>query len=200
MIVRYLLFSLMAFARARIEVSFGGLEMVNKTFVRKVLGLAMACIALTAFFVQEANAQLAVGGLTRTGAGVAQALSTSAAKFTAFTAALPSTTTDGDQSIVASVANDNVAVVAGGVYVIRFSYSGTADATAAITYSIRDGATAITGAEATINHPASTSVSGSIDTVYRPTAAGTLNVYAVAGTGTPNITATTSNFVVMRIK
>jgi hypothetical protein len=151
-------------------------------------------------FASVAEAQMSVGGLTRTGAGAAQTLSTSAAKLDAFTAALPSTTTDGDQSVVASVADDNVAVVAGGVYVIRFSYSGTADATTAITYTIRDGSTAITGATATINHVASTGMSGSIDTVYRPTSTGAISVYAVAASGTPAITAVSSNLVIMRIK
>lgn len=166
----------------------------------KLFGLFAACVAMVCSFASVADAQLAVGGLTRTGAGVAQAMSTTAAKVTAFTAALPSTSANGDLSVVASVADDQVAVVAGGIYVIRFSYTGTADATTAITYSLRDGSTEITGAAATINHVASTSMSGSIDTVYRPTAAGVISVFAASASGTPNITATASNLVVMRIQ
>lgn len=166
----------------------------------KLFGMVAACVALFCSFASVADAQLAVGGLTRTGSGVAQPLSTTPAKVTAFTAALPSTSTNGDQSVVAAVADDQVAVVAGGIYVIRFSYTGTADATTAITFSLRDGSTAITGADATINHVASTSMSGSIDTVYRPTANGLINVFAVAASGTPGITATASNLVVMRIQ
>lgn len=60
------------------------------------------------------------GGLYLTGAGSAQALSTTAAKFTAFTTAMVSSTLHGDQSVVSNVASDNVSVIGGGVYLIRF--------------------------------------------------------------------------------
>lgn len=163
--------------------------------------LVMAFVAVSFLFVSNgAFAQLAAGGLTKTGAGAAQALSTTAVKFTAFTDLLPSTSTDGDKSVVASVANDNVAVVKGGLYLIRFAYAGTGSSTDAVTFSVRDGSTAIDGAQSTVNHAASTSVSATIDTIYKPTADGSLSVFAVAAANTPSVTATASNLVVIRIK
>ena len=171
-----------------------GFEMKNM-----VLVLALA-VAFAFSGVKDASAQVAWGGMYASGAAAAQALSTTAAKFTAFTAALPSSSTEGDLSVVSVIASDQVNVIANGSYLVRFSYSGTADATTLVTFSLRNGATAITGATTRVNHPASTSVTATIDFLYKPTADAVVSVYAQSASGTPNITATDCQLTIVRLK
>jgi hypothetical protein len=174
----------------------GVVTMVNRRF-----GLMLIAVVAAMFgsFAGESKAQNAWGGMYASGAAVAQALSTTAAKVTGFVTALPSSSTDGDQSIVTAIASDQVAL-APGTYLVRYSYSGTADATTLVTFSLRNGVTAITGASTRVNHPASTSVTANIDFIFTPTAAATLSVYAVAASGTPSITPTDCQLVVVRLK
>ena len=150
------------------------------------------------FAPQEAQAQKGWGGMYASGASAAQVLSTTAAKFTGFVTAMPSSSTGGDTSVVSVVASDQI-TLAPGHYNIRFDYSGTADAATLVTFTLRNGVTAITGASTRINHPISTNVTASISFLYNPTAAATLSVYAVAAAATPAITATDCQIVVTRL-
>lgn len=164
---------------------------------RKMFCLVALVVMLIA---STTNAQF--GGLYVTGGSTAQTLSTSAAKLTAFTDAMAvnGATTEGDQSVTPSASNDYVTLMAGGVYEIEWIYSGTADATTRITYSLRDGSTAITGATASVNHVASTAMTSGIKFLYKPTATCNLSVYVVAASGTPGVTVIDSQLVVKRLK
>lgn len=165
------------------------------------VGIAFAAIALALFSLSSVHAaDSSFGGLYASGASTAQTLSTTAAKVTAFTAAMSESTDDGDQAVDAVAASDHVLLKANGVYEIRFLYTGTADATTKVTFTLRDAGTAITGASTGINHPASTAVSTGIAFIYKPTSDATLTVYAVAASGTPAITPTDMQLVVVRIK
>ena len=181
------------------EISLIQKRVVAMVKVRFGLMLVAVVAAMFGSFAGESKAQNAWGGMQASGAAVAQALSTTAARLTAFTAALPSSSTDGDLSITTTIASDTMTLVPG-TYLIRYSYSGTADATTLVTFTLRNGTTAITGASARVNHPASTSVTANIDTLFSPTATATLNVFAVAASGTPSITATDAQLVVVRLK
>ena len=167
--------------------------------VRFGLMLVAVVAAMFGSFAGESKAQNAFGGMYASGAAVAQALSTSAAKVTGFVTALPSSSDAGDQSIVTAIASDQVALVPG-TYMVRYSYAGTADATTLVTFTLRNGSTAITGASTRVNHPASTTVTATIDFLYTPTANATLSVYAVAASGTPSITPVDAQLVVVRLK
>ncbi len=140
------------------------------------------------------------GGMYVTAGAAAQALSVTAAKFTGFVTALPSSATNGDTSVTTVIASDQVTLAANGSYMISYSYSGTADATTLITFSLRDAGAAITGATTRVNHPAATNVTAVINFIYKPTVDATLSVYAVAASGTPSITATDAQLVIRRLE
>lgn len=139
------------------------------------------------------------GGMYVSGGSTGQALSTTAAKVTLFAGDFPSSSSDGEQSIVSSNSTDTI-TLAPGAYKITWTYSGTADATTAITFTLRDAGAAITGASSKINHPASTAVTGAITAIYRPTSTATITLYAAAASGTPTITATDMQMVITRLK
>lgn len=163
--------------------------------------LAVIALAVSLLAASVANAQ-GYGGLYVNGGAAAQALSTSAAKITGFTAATAKN--DDDTSVVPVAASDHITLLAGGVYLIHFDCSaiiGTADIT--VTYSLRNGATAITGAQCSahaITGMTTRPVNSSMSFVYAPTSNATLSVYAASASGTPNLTPVDANLIVHRIK
>lgn len=170
----------------------------------KRLGL-VACMLVLAMLAMAPIAQAADnahGGLYVTGGSTGQTLATSAAKLTAFTDAMAasSSSNDGDQSVTPVAASDYITLAAGGTYEIRWVACATADATTRVTYTLRDGSTAITGATASINHVASTAMTTGISFLYKPTSSCNLSVYAVAASGTPAVTVIDSQLVVVRLK
>lgn len=158
------------------------------------LAIAVSCLA---FSPEKADAK-GWGGMYVSAGAAAQALSVTAAKFTGFVTALPSSSANGDTSVVSVIASDHI-TLAPGHYLIRFDYAGTADATTLVTFTLRNGATAITGASTRLNHPAATTVATSMSFIFNPTAAATLSVYAVSASGTPSITASDCQIVVCRL-
>lgn len=166
------------------------------------LGLVAALIALCLIVLPATCANAQFGGLYVTGGSTGQTLATTAAKLTSFTDALAANgaTQEGDRSVTPVAASDHVTLMAGGVYEIRWTYSGTADATTRITYSLRDGTTAITGATASVNHVASTAMGAGITFLYRPTSDCNLSVFAAAASGTPALTVIDSQLIVVRVK
>lgn len=161
----------------------------------------VAALALLLGCSHSAHAQgNAYGGLYVSGGSTAQTLSTTAAKMTGFTTALPSSA--GDTSVVPSAANDNIALLANGVYLIKLDVTALVDtADIQITFALRDGTTAITGAQCKLEaEAAAVPTNASMSWIYKPTAAGTLNVYVASESGTPDLTPVDCQLTVVRIK
>ena len=159
--------------------------------------VVLACFAMS----PDVQAQrIAYGGLYVVDGSTAQSLSTTAAKMTGFTAVTEATS--GDVSVVPSAANDNVALLANGVYLIHLDVTASIDtADIEVTYALRDGTTAITGAECRHEgEAAGVPSNASLTWIYNPTAAGTLNVYVESESGTPDVTPIDAQLVVVRLR
>ena len=167
---------------------------------KSILTVAVLTVAAM-LFTSQANAQRnAYGGLYVLDGATTQALATTAAKLTAFTTVTESSTQDG--SIVPSVSGDNIALLANGVYLIHLDVTasvGTADIQ--VTYALRNGSTAIAGAECRHEGEAADVPSNaSLTWIYKPTAAATLNVYVESESSTPNLTVIDAQLVVVRLQ
>ncbi len=162
--------------------------------------LAVAVFCLSTFAVVD-DASAKYGGLYVSGGETAQALSTTAAKMTGFAAVAESGADDGDQSVVATLADDTVTLLGGGTYLVSFDITalvGTADIQVAFT--LRNGTTAITGATCGLEaEAADVPTNASMTWIYRPTADAVLSVYTASESGTPNLTPVDAQLSVVRI-
>lgn len=161
--------------------------------------LAASLLALPAHAQFSGGAH---GGLYVSGGSTAQALSTTAAKMTGFVTALPSSSSGGDTSVVSTAASDIVSVKSGGTYLIHFDCTaemGTADIAA--NFTLRAGATAITGATCKLlAENTSVPTNASMTFLYTPTADVDLSIYVASASATPNFTPVDAQLVVVRIR
>lgn len=158
-----------------------------------------ACAALIfgAIFAQESNAQY--GSLFVSGGSTAQALATTAAKMTGF--ATLGATNPQDTSVTPALAADTITVKGGGRYMVRFDSTalmGTADIQ--VTYTLRNGATAITGAACAFEaEDVAVPVHTGFHFIYEPAADAVLSIYVASESATPNLTPVHAQFSVVRM-
>lgn len=166
--------------------------------IRTLCVLILLAVSLQCGIVHAQK--VAYGGLYVSGGSTSQNATATAAKVTGFAASQP--TDGGDKSIVANVSADTISLLSGGVYLIQFDVTaelGTADVQ--IYYTLRNGATAITGAKCKLEAEATgVPTNTSMSILFKPTAAATLSVYHESETGTVAVTPTDMQLTVIRIQ
>ena len=166
--------------------------------------VCLVALAVASLFAVPAQAQSggAYGGMYVTGGSTAQALSTTAAKMTGFATAAVSSSSDGDQSIVTTIASD-VVTLQPGTYMATFNVSAAISViNVEATFSLRNGATAVgTGTSCVIeSSDAAATASGGFCGIFTVSSEATISVYAAAETGTPNLTPSEAQLTLVRLK
>ena len=163
-------------------------------------GLLAVCIAGS--LASTASAEGAYGGMYVTGGSTAQALAVTAAKMTGFVTALPGSATFGDTAVSEDVANDEIDLDAGGVYLIHLDVTaqmGTADIAA--TLQLAGGGTVITGATCSlIGEVAGADTNTSMTWLYVPATDLALSVYVKSASATPDFTPVNAQLIVHKIR